>query len=197
MQEYLGFLQAVGEAVKGKKIRDATSSPRTQRVLDLLQTLGAWIEEIPPLKQEQRFGNKAFRTWHARLEEVRLSEPSSCWSPINLPFMLFQQVGDLLRPVLEPDNLPSATELAEYLKDGFGNPTRIDYGTGHEMAFVMFLGALFKVRVLLDEDKEAVGLAVFDRYGCGALEVFADLEGNDDPCLQTTEVVSQSRLTET
>ena len=30
-------------------------------------------------------------------------------------------------------------EIQVYLVDSFGNPTRIDYGTGHEMAFVMFL----------------------------------------------------------
>src|ERR1044072_2800409 len=30
----------------------------------------SWIDEIPPLPTPQRFGNKAFRTWMSRLEEV-------------------------------------------------------------------------------------------------------------------------------
>ena len=51
--------------------------------------------------------------------------------------------------------------MSAYLKDSFGNATRIDYGTGHEMAFVMALCALFKVGAFKEEDKAAVGLAVF------------------------------------
>ena len=46
-------------------------------------------------------------------------------------------------------------EIEVYLVESFGNSTRIDYGTGHEMAFVMFLASLFMVGAL---DKEQ------DRY---------------------------------
>jgi len=55
-------------------------------------------------------------------------------------------------------------ELKPYLLDSFGNSTRIDYGTGHEMAFVMFLCCLFKVGALEQSDKLAVGLTVFNVY---------------------------------
>jgi hypothetical protein len=34
-------------------------------------------------------------------------------------------------------------ELASYLCDSFGDPTRIDYGTGHETSFVALLYVLF------------------------------------------------------
>ena len=44
-------------------------------------------------------------------------------------------------------------EIQVYLVDSFGNPTRIDYGTGHEMAFVMFLACLFMVGAL-DQKKD-------------------------------------------
>ena len=44
-------------------------------------------------------------------------------------------------------------EIQVYLVDSFGNPTRIDYGTGHEMAFVMFLSSLFMVGAL-DREKD-------------------------------------------
>ena len=46
-----------------------------------------------------------------------------------------------------------AEEVTVYLIESFGNPTRIDYGTGHEMAFVMFLSCLFMVGVL-DKDND-------------------------------------------
>jgi len=39
-------------------------------ILTLLDTLENWIEDIPPLRSPQRFGNLAFRIWGVRLEEV-------------------------------------------------------------------------------------------------------------------------------
>ncbi len=43
----------------------------TQKVINLLETMLSWIDEIPPLPTPQRFGNKAFRTWVTRLEQVK------------------------------------------------------------------------------------------------------------------------------
>ena len=56
-------------------------------------------------------------------------------------------------------------EVQIYLEDSFGNSTRIDYGTGHEMAFVMFLACLFHAGIYdIKKDPCAVGLIVFGRY---------------------------------
>lgn len=56
-------------------------------------------------------------------------------------------------------------EAEIYLHDSFGNSTRIDYGTGHEMAFVMFLACLFHSLVLhINQDVAATGLLVFSKY---------------------------------
>jgi serine/threonine-protein phosphatase 2A activator len=64
-----------------------------------------------------------------------------------------------------PENLYSAVpEIVQYLLEGFGNATRIDYGTGHEMAFIMFLCCLFKISAFEPSDKSAVGLKIFNRY---------------------------------
>lgn len=70
-QEYENFILVMNEAVKGKPL--ALSSSNSDVILGLvtlLDTVDKWIEEIPPLSQAQRFGNQAFRTWHARLKEV-------------------------------------------------------------------------------------------------------------------------------
>merc|ERR1712107_655669 len=40
----------------------------------------------------------------------------------------------------------------------------IDYGTGHEMSFIMFLCFLFKVGVFQPSDMSVVGLKVFSEY---------------------------------
>jgi serine/threonine-protein phosphatase 2A activator len=50
-----------------------------------------------------------------------------------------------------------------YLTEGFGNPTRIDYGTGHEMSFIMLMCCLFQIGALLEEDKVAAVTHIFNR----------------------------------
>lgn len=46
----------------------------SKKLTDMLETMDTWIGEIPPIDQPQRFGNKAFRTWCGKLEEVRQDE---------------------------------------------------------------------------------------------------------------------------
>jgi len=143
--QYLGFIQAVGDAIVGKTIRstDIVVNPATERALEILTKLSSWIDEIPPVTQQQRFGNKAYKTWHERL---------------------VKEADSLTRHVLADVRPEASVELATYLKDSFGNATRIDYGTGHEMAFVFYLCSLFLVGVWKEEDRAAVGLKVFSSY---------------------------------
>lgn len=54
-------------------------------------------------------------------------------------------------------------ELTAYIIDSFGNPTRIDYGTGHEMSFCMFLCGLYKVNLLKQSDSKATVNVIFLR----------------------------------
>lgn len=53
-----------------------------------------------------------------------------------------QQAEELHRLVLPPEHEEATIELAGYLLDSFGNPVRIDYGTGHELHFVLWMYAL-------------------------------------------------------
>lgn len=46
----------------------------SKKLIDMLDTMDTWIDEIPPIDQPQRFGNKAFRTWCGKLEEVSQDE---------------------------------------------------------------------------------------------------------------------------
>jgi len=154
-QEYLGFIFAIGDAIKGKKIRDVKISDISndsvvKGLIKILDVLDSWINEIPPVEQQQRFGNKAFRDWHIRLE-TRSKE-------------LLMNVLDLKIKDNEKTEL-IVQEIQVYLIESFGNATRIDYGTGHEMAFVMFLSTLFMVGALdKEEDRSLIGLVVFDAY---------------------------------
>lgn len=142
--DYLGFIMSLNKAVKGKKCSDNYPvSQNVEKLSELLNTLSTWVDEIQPIEQPQRFGNKAFREWHSRLEKE----------------------GSHLTSIVLPENLQHASdEVSDYLINGFGNNTRIDYGTGHEAAFAAFLCCLFKLQVLTEEDQVAVVLKTFKEY---------------------------------
>ncbi|GFO49602.1 serine/threonine-protein phosphatase 2a activator [Plakobranchus ocellatus] len=140
----VGFVLTLNEAVKNKKISDEYPvSEITRNVMGILETIEKWIDEIPPVDQPQRFGNKAFRTLFGRLKE---------------------RGPDLVKRVLPPELEGAVPELCTYLVESVGNETRIDYGTGHELAFVAFLCCACKIGVLHEEDYPALVLKVFDRY---------------------------------
>ena len=144
--EYLGFILAIGDSVKGRKIKENIDvSDKSQKVLDLLSTLKQYINDCSPIEMKTRYGNPAYRDWYEKLES-------------SADELLENVVGDEIK------RKGGVAELIPYLLDSFGNKTRIDYGTGHEMAFVMLLCALFKIGVLTEADKVAVGLKVFSLY---------------------------------
>lgn len=71
---------------------------------------------------------------------------------------------DMLQKALPGKYHRAIAEIMVYFIDGFGNSTRIDYGTGHEISFLMFLCCLFKIGVFMQEDKLAVATRIFPRY---------------------------------
>ena len=58
--------------IKGKKIRSVTlpMSDPVKKVISMLDQMMEWVEQIKPVEQQQRFGNKAYRDWHQKLKEV-------------------------------------------------------------------------------------------------------------------------------
>lgn len=91
-----------------------------------------------------RFGNKSFRVW---LEKVVASSSQD-----------LKALSDL------EDFEKAIPELKVYLLESFGSHERIDYGTGHELNFVVFLFCLFKVGVFTSEDLKAAINCVFQKY---------------------------------
>ncbi|XP_076654189.1 serine/threonine-protein phosphatase 2A activator isoform X2 [Halictus rubicundus] len=142
--EYLGFILALNEAVQGKALDvECPQSPVIGHVIAMLNEFDEWITQIPPTDQPQRFGNKSFRTWYERLQEHGINQ---------------------LQKVLPKEMYKAVPEIIQYLYESFGNPTRIDYGTGHEMAFLMFLCCMFKIGAFKQDDKVAVVVKIFNRY---------------------------------
>jgi serine/threonine-protein phosphatase 2A activator len=128
----------------------------------MIGVLNTWIDEIQPVQQQQRFGNTAFRTWLKRLKT---------------------NLDDLVSFI--SSSVEQRQEIGAYLAEAFGNEVRIDYGkffeiskfcnkvafdceinigTGHELAFIMFLMCLYKIDVLNEEDSKDCILLLFQEY---------------------------------
>ncbi|KAI0225305.1 Serine/threonine-protein phosphatase 2A activator [Lamellibrachia satsuma] len=143
-KDIIGFLEAMNKGVQKKKMTDDYFiSEATEKLIAVLDTADGWIDNLPPVEQPQRFGNKAFRDWFKKLQE-------NC--------------EDLLLTALDEKFHPAVKEISIYLVESVGNATRIDYGTGHEMSFVAFLCCLFKIGVFSQKDSTAVVLKLFSRY---------------------------------
>ncbi|XP_016052119.1 PREDICTED: serine/threonine-protein phosphatase 2A activator isoform X2 [Miniopterus natalensis] len=150
--DYIGFILTLNEGVKGKKLTfEYRVSEAIEKLVALLNTLDRWIDETPPMDQPSRFGNKAYRTWYAKLD---------------------QEAENLVATVVPTHLAAAVPEVAVYLKESVGNSTRIDYGTGHEAAFAAFLCCLCKIGVLRVDDQIAIVFKVFNRY----LEVMRKLQ---------------------
>ncbi|CAJ2505332.1 Uu.00g127260.m01.CDS01 [Anthostomella pinea] len=136
--------------------RPAESARRLQ---DMLARIASYIDEAPPDTGPRRFGNVSFRTWHQLLE---------------------QRVAGLLREFLPASVLDfgahgsaggvsAEDELTAYLLGAFGSAQRLDYGTGHELSFLAFLGCLWKLGAFKDgkphgDIERNIVLGVFEPY---------------------------------
>lgn len=91
-----------------------------------------------------RFGNKAFRVWHDKVAAESDSHIAKFSSA--------------------PGFEKCIPEIKVYLLESFGSYERLDYGTGHELNFVVFFFCLFKMGVLVKEDQKSAINKVFQRY---------------------------------
>lgn len=161
-QQLMSFIGELSQAVKGlpqSPERLETASPLVRGLVDLLGVLESWIDEFPPVVQPMRFGNAAFRQWHARLAErgegllAKALEASASGPPPAAS-----------GPPPAAGGPPLAAELARYLLGAFGDERRIDYGTGHEAAFLALLFALGARGLLAKADAPDAVLLVFAAY---------------------------------
>ena len=101
------------------------------------------VDENPAIDQgTSRFGNPAFRVFIDSL----VSESS-----------------DILRPLALPDQI-WVSEVSVYLENAFGSRSRIDYGSGHELNFIMWLLCLERLSLIQEADFGDLGLIIIPQY---------------------------------
>jgi serine/threonine-protein phosphatase 2A activator len=120
------------------------------RLQNMLVNLTDLIEHAPPDTGPRRFGNVAFREW------FRLAEDSATG--------LLDGVLDDSQLSQPPKDSSQRTALREelkaYLIGSFGSAQRLDYGTGHELSFLAFLGCLWKIGLLEEGEERAIVVGV-------------------------------------
>lgn len=167
-RELLQFIQLCSEAIVGYEMPDLSSNSNQEDsetsatatatisscsktaitdITSFLTKISSWVDEIPPIQQPMRFGNKAFRDWHTRLVKE---------APLFLATYLQEHTNDR--------NSQATCELEYYLCTSFGHESRIDYGTGHETNFLVFLFCLMKLEVFKNNDLQEMMTYIFRGY---------------------------------
>lgn len=124
-------------------------SEHVQKLRSLLSDLTHFIDDAPPDTGPRRFGNVAFRKWYKLAEN-------------NADRLCDANLGHLLEKYEEVANMTALRdELKVYLLGSFGSEQRLDYGTGHELSFLAFLGGLWKLGAFEVGEERAIVVGVF------------------------------------
>lgn len=151
----VSFVFTLSDSVRQKTISDVKKSDSAQNatilaLLSVLDDADELLKQCPPLDTGSRFGNPVFRTFLSEIEKKQVA-----WH---------EKVG--------VKDASAVSELSTYLSNSFGNGTRIDYGSGHELNFILWLLCLRQLNLIPDSTFPALALIVFPRY----LKVMRDVQ---------------------
>ena len=136
----------LADCVKGKKVTSFSKSPlsaNVQAIEKVLDQLEGLLQQYPPLDTGSRFGNPAFRDLHQAI---------------------VRSLDRIHREILDIESDAAAEELSVYLANSFGSEERLDYGSGHELNFSMWLLCLYRLGKIPSDDLPVLVLHTFLRY---------------------------------
>lgn len=99
---------------------------------NLLKALDSIIDEVPPDSGPRRFGNASFKRWY-EIVESRMND------------LLVRYLPSEVMLSSAENEVTAKSELESYILGSFGSAQRLDYGSGHELSFLAFLGSIWKL----------------------------------------------------
>jgi hypothetical protein len=177
-KELLSFVEAMGKSCTTGDAPFDPSAPLNDLTPSMasfhgsLSQMISWVDDFPPTNPEAaRFGNPAFRLWHGRLMERSNAIITSILQARDENLTVEEAAArgrQAAAGELETKEDSSIRQVSCYLHDSFGHATRLDYGTGHESSFLVFLLVLSKVKCLGESPTlpvlRATALSIFSQY---------------------------------
>ena len=136
--KYVEFVIHLRDSVKSRSIKSTPRLPEYKIYEDFFTELSKKLAETPANPGPMHFGNTAFKDFHAKAVETSKNFCEKLVASLKV----------------DPSYAP---ELQTYLNDCWGSEIRIDYGTGHELNFMVFL---FCVNSLVPFPEENYGQVV-------------------------------------
>ncbi|KAF2070110.1 hypothetical protein CYY_008573 [Polysphondylium violaceum] len=151
--ELLNFIVQLSVDTQGKSLTTTTQdeshiSDAIKSIEYILDQLDRFVNEIPPKPVRTRFGNESFVEWFDRIQ-------------IEIPNLLIDKLNHQQQTPL-PQYI--INEISGYLGNSFGDRSRIDYGSGHELNFICFLLSLVKIKFLTRKDYQFIIIKLFYKY---------------------------------
>ena len=142
------FLYFIQSKIKGMKRSEV--KPTSNECFLEFDNLYSKLEEIyknnPPKEGEARYEDPVFKRYHTDLEKDYENIMNTT----------------ILKSEKTPKNL--ILEIKSYFMDSFGNPSRLDYGTGHELNYLCFLYVLYEGGMYTSDDFPYLALNIFYKY---------------------------------
>jgi serine/threonine-protein phosphatase 2A activator len=119
------------------------TSDNCQKLSEILDRVDKIVHENPVVKEKaiSRFGKGEFRDF---------------FDQVN------RESQELLATII-PDQL-HIDEVKRYFAESWGNRTRIDYGSGHELNFIMVLFCLREIEIFNQQDYPYLVIKIFNEY---------------------------------
>jgi serine/threonine-protein phosphatase 2A activator len=140
------WIFTLADCVRGRAVSSLDTqhlSARIRRIDAVLDAVEALLQQYPPLDTGSRFGNPVFRSLHQAIA---------------------RDVERIHNEVLGVGNEGAAQEISVYFINCFGSEERLDYGSGHELNFMMWLLCLYQMKQVEREDFPALVMHTFVRY---------------------------------